>query len=124
MPIEIVFAIMIVLSIFGIALMFQAESRIFAAMSLIIVGGLLQWTDAGIGEHTSAKEELVDTLQVYELKDKDQLSHVIYYEDKVLVLEKELGQEIKAKQIQIFRKPSNFYCGLYFSPKTTYVQKD
>lgn len=123
MPIEIVISLILVFSIFGVAFILSAGTRLFGGISFIVVGALSQWTNMACQESDKIKEELVDVLQVYELKNKEKTVHVIYHEDKVIILEKELQQEIKSKEISIHNKPSNFACGMYFTPETKYVQK-
>jgi hypothetical protein len=124
MPIEIVTALAILFGLFGLAFMFQPETRLFAACCLIIVGGLVQWIENASTIHEGIQEELGDVLPVYELQYKEATVHVIYHEDKVIVLEKELQQEIKSEKIQALKKSSNFSYGIYFNPKTKYVQKN
>jgi len=123
MPSDIVAALILVFGLFGIVFMFQSEARLFAAVSMLISGALLQWIVIASEFQGKTQDKLIATLTVFEIKEAGKTVHVAYHSDNIIVLEKEMSQEIKSKEIQVFEKPSNFVCGIYFSSKTKYVQK-
>ena len=123
MPDAILGGVILAFSIMGIAFLFQKDTRLFSAVMLLSTGGLAQWMVMAYHLHDQEHEVLVDTLPIYELKYKDKIVHVIYYNDKTHILEDLLDQEITSKEVSVLKKPSNWYYGIYFSDEHKYVQK-